>query len=73
MYTQELCKDLWSYCHPQHKKVTGEMIAIDSQSFSIVEDMYWFPLNFDLSYAVPLQKYFIEKVILEFFLPSRRS
>ena len=34
-------KDLWTYCHPQHKKVTGwigQMIAIDSQPFSIVED-----------------------------------
>ena len=32
-------KDLWSYGLPQHKKVTGwpvEMIAIDSQPFSIL-------------------------------------
>ena len=34
-------KNLWNYGHLQHKKVTGwiaEMIAIDSQPFSIVED-----------------------------------
>ena len=34
-------KDLRNYGHPHHKKVTGwiaEMIAIDSQPFSIVED-----------------------------------
>ena len=35
-------KDLWNYGHPQYKKVTSwivKMIAIDSQPFSIVEDI----------------------------------
>ena len=34
-------KDSWSYDHPQHKKVMrwiAEMIAMNSQPFSIVED-----------------------------------
>ena len=67
-------KDLWTYCHPQNKKVTewiGQMIAIDSQSFSIVtvEDTGFLRLlsNVCPLYAVPLQKYFAEKVIPEMF------
>ena len=65
-------KDLWSYCHPQHKKVTGwiaEMIAIDSQPFSIVEDTGFLRLlsNVCPLYAVPSRKYFAEKVIPEMF------
>ena len=65
-------KDLWSYSHPQHKKVTGwiaQMIAIDSQPFSIVEHTGFLrPLNNVCPlYAVPSRKYFAEKVIPEMF------
>ena len=65
-------KDLWTYCHPQHKKVTGwigQMIAIDSQPFSILEDTGFLRLlsNVCLLYAVPSRKYFAEKVIPEMF------
>ena len=47
-------KDLWTHCHPQHKKVKGwigQMIAIDSQPFSIVEDTGFLRL---LSIVCPL-------------------
>ena len=54
------CKDLWTYCHPQHKKSdrvdrTKLMIAIDSQPFSIVEDTGFLRLlsNVCPLYAVP--------------------
>ena len=65
-------KNSWNYSHPQHKKVTdwiAEMIAIDSQPFCIVEDTSFLRLlsNVCLLYAVPLCKYFAEKVILEMF------
>ena len=65
-------KDLWNYGHPQHKKVTGwiaEMIAIDSQPFSIVEDTGFLRLlsNICPLYALPSRKYFAEKVIPEMF------
>ena len=65
-------KDLWTYCHPQHNKVTGwigQMIVIDSQPFSIVEDTGFLRLlsNVCPLYAVPSQKYFAEKVIPEIF------
>ena len=64
------CKDLWSYGHPRHKKVTrwiAEMIAIDSQPFSIVEDTGFLRLlsNVCPLYAVPSQKHFAGKVIPE--------
>ena len=66
------CKDLWSYGHPQHKKVMGwitEMITIDSQPFSIVEDTGFLRLlsNVCPLYAVPSWKYFAEKIIPEMF------
>ena len=63
-------KDSWSYDHPQHKKVTqwiAEMIAMDSQPFSIVEDIGFLCLlsNVCPLYTVPSRKYFAEKIIPE--------
>ena len=59
-------KDLWTYCHPQHKKVTGwigQMIAIDSQPFSIVKDTSFLRLlsNVCPLYAVPSRSILLKR------------
>ena len=59
-------KKPWNYDHPEHTKVTKritEMIAIDSQLFSIVEDTGFVRLMKHTCprYIVPYRKYFSEK------------
>ena len=61
-------KEVWTYDHPQHKKITywiAEMMALDSQPFSIVEDAGFLHLlaNVCPKYIMPSRKYFSEKII----------
>ena len=65
-------KDAWTYDHPQHKKITNwiaEMMALDSQPFSIVEDAGFLRLltNVRPRYVMPSRKYFSEKIIPRIF------
>ena len=66
-------KDAWTYNHPQHKKITNwiaEMMALDSQPFSIVEDAGFLRLlaNVCPRYVMPSRKYFSEKNIPRIFI-----
>ena len=70
-------KEPWHYDHPEHIKVTkriAEMIAIDSQPFSIVEDTGFTRLLACVCprYAVPSRKYFSEKIIPEMYTNLRQ-
>ena len=70
-------KEPWHYDHPEHIKVTkriAEMIAIDSQPFSIVEDTGFIRLLACVSprYIVPSRKYFSEKIIPEMYTKLRQ-
>ena len=65
-------KESWTYDHPQHKKITNwiaEMMALDSQPFSIVEDAGFLRLlaNVCPKYVMPSRKYFSEKIIPAIF------
>ena len=65
-------KEAWTYDHPQHKKITNwiaEMMALDSQPFSIVEDAGFLRLlaNVYPKYVMPSRKYFSEKIIPAIF------
>ena len=69
-------KEAWTYEHPQHKKVTNwiaEMMALDSQPFSIVEDAGFLRLlaNVCPKYVMPSRKYFSEKIIPDIFSTIR--
>ena len=69
-------KEAWTYEHPQHKKVTNwitEMMALDSQPFSIVEDAGFFRLlaNVCPKYVMSSRKYFSEKIIPDIFSTIR--
>ena len=71
-------KEAWTYDHPQHKKITNwiaEIMALDSQPFSIVEDAGFLHLlaNVCPKYVMPLRKYFSEKIIPGIFLLSEQS
>ena len=69
-------KEAWTYEHPQHKKVTNwiaEMMALDSQPFSVVEDAGFLCLlaNVWPKYVMPSRKYFSEKIIPDIFSTIR--
>ena len=69
-------KEARTYDHPQHKKITNwiaEMMAIDSQPFSIVEDAGFLRLiaNVCPKYVMPSRKYFSEKIIPDIFSTIR--
>ena len=70
-------KKPWNYDHPEHTKVTkriAEMIAIDSQPFSIVEDTGFVRLMKHTCprYIVPSRKYFSENIIPEMYANLRQ-
>ena len=70
-------KEAWNYDHPEHTKVTkriAEMIAIDSQPFSIVEDAGFVRLMKHTCprYIIPSRKYFSEKIIPEMYANLRQ-
>ena len=61
-------KEAWTCDHPQHKKIMNwiaEMMALDSQPFSIVEDAGFIYLlaNVCPKYVISSRKYFSEKII----------
>ena len=66
-------KELWNYNHPEHKqfiKRIAEMIAINSQLFSIAEDRGFIRLLAYESprYITPSKKYFSKKLCLKCIL-----
>jgi len=63
-------QDPWNFDNAEHKRITqqiGEMIALDLQPFSIVEDRGFLRLLAHVScrYITPQRKYFSDKVIPE--------
>ena len=71
-------KEAWTYEHPQHKKLMNwiaEMMALDSQPFSIVEDAGFLRLlaNVCPKYVMPSRKYFSEKFFHHQNKASRRN
>ena len=65
-------KDTWHYDNSERKIVTqwiAEMMAIDSQLFSIVEDIGFVRLmaNVCPRYSMPSRKYFAEKIIPDMY------
>jgi len=71
-------KEPWNYDNPEHKRVTeriAEMIALDSQPFSIVEDTGFLRLLAHVSprYITPSRKYFSDKIIPEMYVTLKEK